>query len=116
MGYEDILKLPPIVLLEWLNGEFTVNIPTEIATAEDMEEASKYLLKLTSYYSYLCSLLSYAKIKVRESKRTETKAVYEDMIDRRDAIDMVAKSVLQQYNAISRAVTIHIENNREIRM
>ncbi|MCR5396829.1 MAG: hypothetical protein K6E64_05105 [Lachnospiraceae bacterium] len=116
MGYNDILRKDPMELFCWLNQEFSVSVPAEIISAKDMDDAAKLLLKLTSYYSYLCSLLSYAKVLTRQVKRDCDKATYEDMIDRRDMIEAMQKNVMQQYSAISRAVTIHIENNRELRM
>lgn len=61
MEYNSILSMNPTHLLEWLLQNFTVNLPEEIISVEDMNNASKLLLKLTSYYSYMNSLLSAAK-------------------------------------------------------
>ncbi len=116
MNYEEILRMEPKALLEWLIKEFHVEQPKEILTVDDMQLASALLLQLSSYYSYLCALLSYAKIATRESKRSGEKALHEDMVDKKDIIQNMTDAVKQQYASISRAVTIHQENNTELRM
>ncbi len=114
--YNSILAMPPKELLDWAAKEFLVEIPGEIVTAEDMDEAARLLLQLSNSYSYLCALLSYAKISAREAKRYGEKSDYEDMVDRRDVIQNVTDCVKQLYAAVSRSVTIRIENNQELRM
>ena len=116
MDYCKLLKLDTITLIKWLDKTFYVEMITEILDVEDMNKASKLLICLSSYYSYLCSLLSYAKVITRKAKRELTKEEYEDMIDRREAIANKTDAIKQQYSAISRAVTIHIENNAELKM
>lgn len=115
VNYNTILNLDALELSNWLDSEFGVQTPTEIISVEDMNEASKLLLKLSSYYSYLCSLLARAEIATRNAKRNSSKNEYEDMVDRKKAISLAVDRVKQQYSAISRAVTIHIENNQELR-
>lgn len=113
---DQTLSKPPIELLNWLLNEFSIEIPEVIATPQDMENASQILLHLSGAYSYLMALLSYAKLKTREAKRNLSKEEYEDMVDRRDVIDNVKDIVKQNYAAVSRAVTICIENNNELKM
>ena len=108
--------MDPEKLVEWLKDEFLIDVPEEIITVEDMNEAAKLLLRLSSSYSYLCVLLSHAKIAVRALKRGTDKEAIDDMIDRKEAIQNITDSVKQQYAAISRNVTIKIENNRELQM
>ena len=116
MNYEEILQMPVRELMVWLINEFSTDCPEMIATIDDMDNASKILLKLSSYYSYLCALMSYAKVATREAKRSGDKIFYEDMVDKKEAIEHMTDAVKQRYNAISRAVTIHIENNNELHM
>ena len=116
MEYSSILSMDPTRLLEWLLQNFTVNLPEEIISVEDMNNASKLLLKLTSYYSYMNSLLSAAKIAKRKSKRNATTEEYQNMVDRTEIIQNMVDVIKQQYAAVSRAVTIHIDNNNELRM
>ena len=97
-------------------------MPDHIDSIEDMNNASKLLLKLSSNYSYICPLQSHAKIATRIAKRNKSKddpdstIDYEDMVDKKEIIDNVADCIKQEYNAISRAVTIKIESNRELQM
>lgn len=81
-----------------------------------MEQASVILIQLSTYYAYLCTLLSYAKINARMAKRTGNKAAYEDAVDKKEIIQNMTDSIKQQYAALSRAVTIRIENNQELKL
>lgn len=116
MTYSDILNMSPTQLFEWITKEFIIQIPAQIHSIEDMDYAATTLLKLSSHYSYLNSLLSYAKIRTRECKRSGDRIEYEDMVDKKEIIQNMTDSVKQQYAAVSRSVTIRIENNQELRM
>lgn len=116
MNAQAFLTLPPKELSIRLDEEFDVTLPDAIISIEDMEAASKLLIKLSGSYSFLTSLLSFAKIAVRETKRSGNKVAWEDMVDRKDTIENKTNAVKQNYSAVSRAVTIHIENNAELRM
>lgn len=116
MNYNNLLSMDPKDLLDWLLQNFTVELPTEIISIEDMNNASKLLLQLTSFFSYMNSLSSAAKIAKREAKRNATTEEYQNMVDRADIIQNMVDVIKQQYAAISRAVTIHIDNNTELRM
>ncbi len=116
MNIEQILSMKPSALLQKLVDDYSYGLPNEIITIEDMNEAGKLLIRLSGDYSYLMSLLSYAKIATREAKRSGTKEEYEDAVDRKEIISNVTEAIKQKYSAISRAVTIRIENNRELHM
>lgn len=119
MDYKTILAMDPFSLIEWLHKEFDIinHFPLKIVTKEEMEMASELLLVLTSYNSYLLELVSYAKCSVRKAKRELSKTEYEDMVDKRDAIINMQEDIEQQYKAISRAVTVKIENtNAEFKL
>ena len=115
-NYQDIFSLSPIDLVSWLHNEFSISLPEKIETTDDMEAASQILLVLSEYFSYLSELLSYAKIAVRQAKRNSPKEQWEDMVDRQLAIERKLDSVKQKYSAVSRAVTIKTENNKEFFM
>ncbi len=116
MDFEKFLELDPYEMIEVLTNEYVVTLPSKIETIDDMNGAEELLLKLTNNYAYLNSLAAYAKIKSRDAKRSMTKLEYEDYIDKKEIITRMVDVVKQQYNAISRAVTIKIENNREMNM
>ena len=109
MHYKKVLEMQSEELIEWMLKEFAIEIPQAILTIEDMEEAGKILIKLTNYYSYLCALLSFAKINARAKKREKEKEAYEDAIDKREIIQNFTDCIKQKYPAVSRAVTIHID-------
>lgn len=115
-NYADILQKDPLELLEWLSETFSIDFPTRINSVEEMSIASEKLLQLTGYHAYLCELLSYAKIAVRQAKRDLSKTEWEDYVDKQNAIDRRLDIVKQQYNAISRAITVKTESNKELFM
>lgn len=114
--FKDVLNLSPEELIDWLFRNIPNEIPEEISDRADMQKASKSLLKLSGYYSYMTTLQSYAKIMTREAKRNLPKEKHEDMIDKKEIINNYTEAIKQSYQAVSRAVTIYIENNNEIRM
>lgn len=116
MDYLSVLNMDPYEMIHWITEEFSIDIPPEITTIEDMDEAARLLLKISGMYSYLCTLLSYAKIETRNKKRSGDKIAYEDMVDRKEIIQNMVDVVKQQYAAVSRSVTIRMENNRELQM
>ena len=124
MTYMDVLSMNSYDMIDYLTETFLVEIPTSINSIEDMNRASKLLLKL----SYMSSLLSYIKLTTRDAKRqldkldakdpqkAEYKTYYEDMVDKKEIIKNITECVDQEYSAISRAVTIKIESNKELSM
>lgn len=121
MRYEELLEMEPDKLLLFLAEQFYETLPESICTIEDMENASKMMLRLSSSFSFLTQLLAMAKIKTRIAKREQGlsedgKIKYEDMVDRKEVIINIVEGIKNQYAAISRAVTIHIENNQELKM
>ena len=116
MNYKQLLAMSPEDLLNYLVDNFYLPVPDSINTSVDMENASRQLLALSSYYSFLCNLSSFAKLATRDAKRNKEKIEYEDMVDKKEIIQNMTESIKQQYSALSRAVTIRIENNRELKM
>lgn len=114
--YDSLLKKDPKDLFQFLFRSFKTQIPQVVFTIDDMNNASQLLLKLTSDFSYLVALSAYAKLCVRDAKRNKSKEEWEDMVDRKEVIDKVTEMVKQNYTAVSRAVTIKQENNKELFM
>ena len=114
--YETILNMNPLELIRYLHEEFNVELPTRLISTEDMEQASELLLRFAAQYAYLAELLSYAKVAVRVAKREYPKEEWENMVDRKEAIERRLDIVKQQYAAISRAVTVKTDVNREMSM
>ncbi len=116
MNYDKMKSAGTYEFIVWLDETFKTVIPKQIITQEDMDEAAKILLKLSSEFSYLSQLLTWFKVSTRDAKRNSSKEEYEDMIDKRDAVESKLNAVKQSYAGVSRAVTIRTENNMELRM
>lgn len=118
ISYKEVLSMDPQELNEWLYTTFNEDIMSFIETVDDLVKAGQLLSILTNKYAYLASLTAFAKIAVREEKRKgkENKPIYEDMIDRRDSLETMTNIVMQQYNAISRMITVKLEINKELGM
>lgn len=124
LTYKEIFELNNFQFLKWLKMQFPVDMPKEVTSADEMELASKQMLALSAEYSYISEISSYAKVYCRELKRLsdndkddpQLKSFYEDMVDKREAIDNKMAAIKQAYNGISRAVSVRIENNQELRL
>lgn len=114
--YETILNMNPLELIRWLHDEFNVELPTRLISTEDMETASELLLRFSAQYAYLAELLSYAKVAVRVAKREYPKEEWENMVDRKEAIERRLDIAKQQYAAVSRAITVKADVDREMSM
>lgn len=111
-------EMDPEEVRPWLSREFPCLLEElrAVNTIEDMTWASEKLIEFANVYAYLEALLSHLKIKVRVARREKTKTEQEDMIDRQETVKNMLEATKQKYAAISRAVTIKIENNKEINM
>jgi len=118
LGYDKLLAMEPKELITWLDDNFNGVVMSDIQTLDELDAAKCMLSMLTNQYSYLASMTLFAKVAVRAEKRKgkEFKEQAEDMIDRRDAIEDMAKIVLQQYNTVSRMITVKMEVNKELGM
>ncbi len=116
MTYKELFSMNNIEFLKWIKSTFPVEIPGRIETMADMEKAATLMLKISAEYETVSEMSSWAKVYCREVKRSCDKEIYEDMVDKKDAIDNKLSALKQAYNGISRAVSVKIENNQELRM
>ena len=120
--YIEILEMDSFTFLKWLRENFPIFVPSKIETIEDMQEASQWMLKLSAEYSYITELSAFSKMYCRKVKRgvdkedSDSVSFHEDMIDKRDAIESRMKAIHQAYQGISRAITVRMENNAELKM
>ena len=112
-NYESFFSLTPVELLNKLTKRFDYKIPEKITTKEDMENAQALMLRLTGDISYLFALQSYAKIETSRIKRLGLKEDSQDAIDKKEVIANFLDALKQQYNGVSRAVTIVLASNEE---
>lgn len=112
-SYEDVLKMDSLVFAAHIDG-FLSNIDISILTTEDAQAATTELGELSNRYAYLSSLSNHAKLYKRRLRRAGNVSDYEDMIDKEAMIADAMGSVDRQYRALSKAITVHIENNKEL--
>ena len=112
-SYEDVLKMDSLVFAAHIDG-FLSNIDISILTTEDAQVATTELGELSNRYAYLSSLSNHAKLYKRRLRRAGNVSDYEDMIDKEAMIADAMSSVDRQYRALSKAITVHIENNKEL--
>ena len=116
MDNSKVLNKDPEDFLNYLCSSLLVEVPGSIETQEDMGNASKLILKLSSSISYLSYLTSLASIKKRQLQKSGDKDEYEKMIDRCETCHIMLKALNEQKSGISRAMTTYIEHNNELRM
>ena len=113
----DTMKnMDPEELNADLIEEYVHEIPVSIETIEDMTKAGRLMGILTNNYAYLLAALNPFKIWVKAAKASEDKKEYEKMVMRRDSVEAIVDILKQQYNALSRLITIKQEINNELKM
>lgn len=114
--FDSVLKTQPREFSLWLRKEFIEDIPLTFDTYEDLQKIGNLIGVTANRYAYLASLLSYTKAVTRQLKRSECKSTYEDMVDRKEAIQNAVDTLKLQYQSLSRLITIRQEINQELRM
>lgn len=114
-SYLEILEMDPLPFLTFLE-QFKTDINYSVEDAESMQAAGNHLGVLANNYGFLASLYSYAGVKKRQFSRDGKALDYQDMVDREAALERTMKAVDMQYRALSKAITVHIENNKELYM
>lgn len=106
----------PKELTNYLLSNFSVDIPPAIEEPEDYKRVSKLLSDISGIYSFAMSLLMYAKVQVREARRTGNKLDVEDAIDRKSVLEDFVSIVKMQYNAVSRLISARQQATEELKM
>lgn len=106
----------PKELTNYLLSNFSVDIPPAIEEPEDYKRVSKLLSDISGIYSFAMSLLMYAKVQVREARRTGNKSDVEDAIDRKNVLEDFVSIVKMQYNAVSRLISARQQATEELKM
>ena len=95
MGFTDILQS--------LSLYYTAEIEPSAARLEDaLNMLDDRLRRLTNYHSYLTELYAYAVHYTRSAPK-ETKS---EMMDKRDALEKILKTVELKIKTVSRAITV----------
>lgn len=116
MTFNQVIELDTVNFIEWIVTSFIAEIPAEIVTVEDANQASRIMAECCNNYVYLNELFCYLKAIAREEKRNGNKEKAEDYVDKRDIAEKLARTVKQQYDTLSRMITIRSDNLTELHM
>ena len=92
------------------------DIPEGINGEEDVVQLERLLGRLPNDYAYVIELLSHARSYVRYLKRQKLREEYEDMMDKRDALESIANALKLQYQGVSRMITTYEQRREENNM
>lgn len=113
----NLLQMEPSDLLEYLTREFSINIPVNIDTVEDLNYAGTLLGKCASNYSFLITQAMMAKLIKRNLKMEKAdKAEVDRALSREEILTMFADITKTSYNAISRMITVRSQASEELKM
>ena len=82
------------------------DIPEEISPTEFMG-MSNLLMKLPNDYAFANEMLAHSRYLVRHFKREKKQKEYEDMMDKRDALENIASVIKLKYQAVSRVISLY---------
>ena len=113
-----IAQMNPEELVQYLIGAYAKEIPSAMETQEDLSNANIMLGQIANEKTFLYSLLAYLKTRARteRGKGKENKNTAEEMAMRRDAVELVLEAVKNQYDAVSRMLTVKQMKNDELKM
>ena len=109
----QVLQQDPVSFLDYLE-KFRIDVTCDVDSAGSMDEAGKKLGRVANTYAYLVSLYNYANMLKRHLSRNGKTPEYQEMIDKENALEYTLRAMDMQYKALSKAITVHIENNREL--
>lgn len=117
IGYENIFDFEPEDVFMFIQDKYIKHLPISLENPDDLILAGQLLGELTNTYSYLTSLATFAKMRVKELKRSGMeKDQLEACMSIRDIYDSMATVVKQQYTAISRMIAVKKQVDDEMRM
>jgi len=113
---QDVLDISPTALTELINKDYLIEIPVSCETIEDLNEINKLLPIVVNKYSFLISIASFLKVRIRAEKRANHKEISEDLIDKSAVINNAIESLKMAQKTLSRMVTIKNLINEEMKM
>lgn len=103
MSVAEIIKSVSERVLEGIPEGIDMGDPNQVQRAESA------LGRLPNDYAYCMEMLSYSRHYVRSLKRSKDKEAYEDMMDKRDALESIGSAIKLQYQGLSRQLTMKIK-------
>ena len=114
--YDQLINMDPMTFMKWAINEFHIEVPTQIEDVDDASLVGELLARTSNSYSYLCELQGVFKILSRDAGRKGDKKMKEDIIDKNTLIDEIGKGIKQQYQTLSRMITVRHNNLEELKM
>lgn len=111
--YQEILAYDPLVFLNYLE-QYKLPMSYNVENQDEMVKAGNMLGEIADRYTVLSTLYTYAGMLKRLLSRNGKNTEYEDMIDKERALETVMKAVDMQYKALSKAISVHMDANREL--
>lgn len=116
MTVNQILMMPPMDLVKYLDANYSKPLPTPKSSRE-FAEHNNLLGEIANSYVFLNSLHAVASIVVRDAKRNKkSKEEQDNAVSRRDIIEAYVKNLNMQYTAFSRMITVRKQADEELRM
>lgn len=106
----------PKDLADYLLANYTVEIPVSAETPDDLKRIGNLLGTLSNSYSFVMSLLMYAKVNIRECRRQGEKVLVDDAIDRKNVLEDFVSILKMQYSAVSRLISARQQAAEEMKM
>lgn len=106
----------PRELADYLLANYTVEIPVSADTPEDLRQIGTLLGTLSNSYSFVMSLLMYAKVNIRECRRQGEKVLVDDAVDRKNVLEDFVSILKMQYSAVSRLISARQQAAEEMKM
>ena len=103
-------------VIDIISNRVLSDIPEGINSEEDVIQLERLLGRLPNDYAYVIELLNHARYYVRYLKRKKLKEEYEDMMDKRDALESIANALKLQYQGVSRMITTYEQRREENNM
>lgn len=116
--FAQIVALSPAEFTDWIIRFTLPALPLSVDSVEEAAYASTLLSIYSQNLVYLTEVSARLKIEARiaQHSKKEKPAIYEDAILRRDITEEVMKALKQQYQAVSRMITVRQDNLRELNM
>lgn len=113
---EAISRTDPVELLQFLAEEYLLQLPEGICSDYDLEQAGVLIGQISNKRSYLNSLVAFLKLKTKleKLKGKDNSEEYQLMMCRRDAAMDIYNIIDQQYEGLSRMITVYIEEMKEL--
>lgn len=109
----NLLTMSASEIISSISERVLSDIPEGInmADPEQVKKAEEALGRLPNDYAYVMELLSYSRHYVRHLKRggSDSKKDYEDMMDKRDALESIGNAIKLQWQGVSRMLTMKLK-------